>query len=56
MLGAIILGSVKIGLIIIKIPSQWYLGLVGALLVVSAALNARVDTLRRGGQRSSILG
>ena len=56
MLGAIILGSVKIGLIIIKIPSEWYLGLVGALLVVSAILNARVDTLRRGGQRSSILG
>ena len=56
MLGAIILGSVKVGLIIILIPSEWYLGLVGALLVVSAILNARVETIRRGGQRSSILG
>ncbi|MEX1126242.1 MAG: ABC transporter permease [Acidimicrobiia bacterium] len=56
MLGAIILGSLKVGLIIIRVPSEFYLGLVGLLLVVSAALNARVEVLRRGGQRSSIFG
>ena len=56
MLGAIILGSLKVGLIIIKVPSAFYLGLVGLLLVVSAGLNARVEVIRRGGQRSSIFG
>ncbi|MGF1616516.1 MAG: ABC transporter permease [Acidimicrobiia bacterium] len=56
MLGAIILGSLKVGLIIIKVPSEFYLGLVGLLLVVAAALNAQVEVKRRGGQRSSIFG
>lgn len=56
MLGALILGSTKVGLIIIKVPAEWYLGLVGTLLVISAGLNARVEILSRGGQRSSIFG
>ena len=54
MLGALILGSLKVGLILVKVPSEYYLGIVGLLLVVSASLNARVEALRRGGQRSSI--
>ncbi len=56
MLGAVILGSLKVGLIIIKVPSEYYLGLVGLLLVISAGLNARIEVLRRGGQRSSMFG
>lgn len=56
MLGAIILGSLKVGLIIIKVPSEYYIGLVGVLLVVSAALNARIEVARRGGLRNSIFG
>ena len=56
MLGAIILGSLKVGLIVIKVPSEYYLGLVGVLLVVSAGLNARVEVLRRGGIKSTLFG
>ena len=56
MLGAIILGSLKVGLIVIKVPSEYYLGLVGALLVVAAGLNARIEVLRRGGERSTLFG
>ena len=56
MLGAIILGSLKVGLIVIKVPSEYYLGLVGVLLVVSAGLNARVEVLRRGGIRTTLFG
>ena len=56
MLGAIIMGSLKVGLIVIKVPSAYYLGLVGVLLVVSAGLNARVEVLRRGGTRSTLFG
>ncbi len=55
-LGAIILGSLKIGLVVIKVPAEYYLGLVGVLLIVFAGLNARMEVLRRGGLKSTLFG
>ena len=56
MLGALILGTLKIGLVVVKVPPEYYLGLVGVLLILSAGLNARVEIIRRGGIKSTLFG
>lgn len=55
-LGTIIISSLKIGLVAIKVPGEYYIGLVGLLLVVAGGLNIRVEVLRRGGTRSTMFG
>ena len=55
-LGTIIISSLKIGLVAIKVPAEYYIGLVGVLLVVAGGLNIRVEVLRRGGTRSTMFG
>lgn len=55
-LGALILGTLKIGLVVVKVPPEYYLGLVGVLLIFSAGLNARVEIIRRGGIKSTLFG
>ena len=55
-LGAIMLGTLRSGLILVGTSGQYYSGLIGALLLVAAVINARVDSLHLSGrERISLL-
>jgi len=54
LIGALILGSLKSGLILIGTPGEYYIGVVGILLVVAATVNVKLQAATGGGQRSSI--
>ena len=53
LLGTLILGALKTGLILVGTRGEYYTGLIGILLLVVAVINARAEKARRGGERSS---
>ena len=53
LLGTLILGALKTGLILVGTRGEYYTGLIGVLLLVVAVINARAESVRRGGENSS---
>ena len=53
LLGTLILGALKTGLILVGTRGEYYTGLIGVLLLVVAVINARAEKARRGDERSS---
>ena len=57
LLGTLMLGSLKTGLVLAGTSGEYYTGLIGTLLLVAALVNAKTESLRRGGsERSSLFG
>ncbi len=53
LLGTLLLGSLKTGLVLVGTSGEYYTGLIGTLLLVAALVNAKTESLRQGGSKRS---